>query len=276
MSAELAALQSAHRGERPQRTPWPGHRELRLPAADVGGIRLDEAVTVHDVARRLPAIADLRNLCRSLAMLDAIASPAPENRYYFFDTARAEGEEMASMSNGSGDEYSIVFSAAGSFIRGFDHESPMSPYGHHDHAPWPGVLDDIPAVFEPLLEEPAFIDENGVPIVTACLWREPTDDRWHHGTIDFPTGRADPDGSAGLFHLLIDRSPRAYQHFAEDYYEIPVDLAAVSAVYESQPLDQGIVSSLNGEISLTDLAQDISRIGYPQDMSRPVEPNAPR
>jgi hypothetical protein len=36
------------------------------------------------------------------------------------------------MNNGSGDEYSIVFAPAGAFVRGFDHESPMSPYGNDD------------------------------------------------------------------------------------------------------------------------------------------------
>ncbi|WP_459547551.1 hypothetical protein [Nocardia sp. X0981] len=106
-------------------------------------------MTVYDVARRLPAIADLRNLCRSLAMLDAILSPDRESRYYSFSTAWAEGEETASMSNGSGDEYSIVFSVAGAYVRGFSHESLMSPYAN-DCEPWPGV-------------------EDGVPVVTACL-----------------------------------------------------------------------------------------------------------
>jgi hypothetical protein len=33
---------------------------------------------------------------------------------------------MASMRNGSGDAYSIVFSSHGAFIRGMEHESPMS------------------------------------------------------------------------------------------------------------------------------------------------------
>jgi hypothetical protein len=232
-------------------------------SADVGGIRLDEPVTVHDVARRLPPIADLRNLCRSLAMLDAILSPDRESRYHFFDTAWGEGAEMAAMGNGSGDEYSIVFSAAGVYIRGFGHESPMSPY-RQDHAPWPGVIDDVPDVFRSFAEEPAFTDEDGVPVVTACLWREATDDRWHHGTIDFPSDHADPDGTTSLFHLLVDRSPGAFQRFAEDYYEVAVNLAAVSDVYGSRPLDRELVSSLNEEITLADLARDLSEIGYPR------------
>lgn len=224
---------------------------------------MDEPVTVSDVARRLPAIADLRDLCRSLAVLDAILSPDWESRYYSFNAGWADGEEMAWMRNGSGDEYSIVFSAAGACVRGFDHEAPMSPYGN-DGEPWPGVIDDVPEVFKPFVEEPAFTDEDGVPVVTACLWHEGTDDRWRHGAIDFPSDHADPDGATGLFPLLVDRSPEAYQRFAEDYYEVSVDLEAVRDVYALRPLDQELVSSLNAEVTLADLAQDISEIGYPQ------------
>ncbi|MFD9672647.1 hypothetical protein ACFWAO_12180 [Streptomyces sp. NPDC059981] len=103
-----------------------------------------------------------------------------------------------------------------------------------------------------------------MPVVTACLWRGPTDERWHHGTIDFPEGAVDPDGATGLFGLLVDRSPEAFRRFAEDYYEVSVDPGAVSQVYALRPLDQELVSLLNPEVSLTDLAQDISEIGYPQ------------
>lgn len=230
---------------------------------DVRGIRLDEHVTVHDIARQLPSLADLRNLCRSLAMLDAILSPDREGRYYSFNAGWADGEEMASMRNGSGDEYSIVFSAAGACVRGFGHEAPMSPYGN-DGEPWPGVIDEVPEVFRPFVEEPAFTDEDDVPVVTVCLWRGATDDRWRHGVIDFPTGCSDPDGATGLFELLVDRSPEAFQRFAEDYYEVPVDLEAVRDVYASRPLSQKLVSSLNPEVTLAALAEDIAGIGYPQ------------
>ncbi|MFF7530232.1 hypothetical protein ACFZB2_14215 [Streptomyces bobili] len=226
-------------------------------------------VTVYDVARRLPGIADLRDRCRSLAMLDAILSPEWEFRYHSFSTAWADGQEAASMRNGSGDEYTVVFCAAGAYVRGFGHETPMNPYGN-DGEPWPGVLDEVPERFKPFVEEPAFTDEDGVPVVTACLWRETTDDRWHHGTLDFPTDSADPDGSTSLFELLADPSPRAFQRFAEDYYEVPVDVAAVSDVYALRPLRQELVSSLNADVTLADLAKDITDIGYPQPHGEPV------
>jgi hypothetical protein len=230
---------------------------------------LDEHVTVYDVARRLPSIADLRDLCRSLAMLDAILSPDRESRYHSFNAGWADGEEMASMRDGSGDEYSIVFSAAGVCVRGFSHESLMSPYGN-DGEPWPGVIDEVPEPFKPFVEEPAFTDEDGVPVVTACLWRGATDDRWHHGVIEFPENAVDPDGATSLFELLVDRSPEAFQRFAEDCYEVSVDLGAVDQVSALRPLSQELVSLLNCEVSLTDLAQDISEIGYPQPNQEPA------
>jgi hypothetical protein len=162
-----------------------------------------------------------------------------------------------------------VFSAAGAYVRGFGHESPLSPYSN-DGEPWPGVIDEVPEHFKPFVEELAFTDEAGVPVVTACLWRGETDEQWCHGTIDFPKGAVDPDGATSLFELLVDPSPEAFQRFAEDYYEVSVDLGAVGQVYALRPLSQEVVSLLNPEISMVDLVQDMSEIGYPQPDQEPV------
>ncbi|MER6138475.1 hypothetical protein ABT174_00230 [Streptomyces sparsogenes] len=220
-------------------------------------------MTVHDIARQLPEIDVLRDHCRSMAMLEAVLSPEWADRYYSFDAHWSESESMASMRNGSGDEYSIVFSAAGAYIRGFAHESPTSPYA--EDGPWPGVLDDVPEVFRACVEEPAFSDEDGMPVITACIWRESGDDGWKTGTIDFPEeATGDPDGAGSLFALLVDRSAEAFQRWAEDYYEVPVNVQAVRHVLSSRPLTEGVVSALNPEVTLTDLAEDITKIGYPQ------------
>jgi hypothetical protein len=70
----------------------------------------------------------LKKLCQSLATLDAIMSPEWEYRYYSFNSKWAEGEMMASMRNGSGDEYFILFNSEGAIMKGFAHESSMSPW----------------------------------------------------------------------------------------------------------------------------------------------------
>ncbi|WP_431897199.1 hypothetical protein [Nonomuraea sp. bgisy101] len=218
-------------------------------------------MTAHDVARLLPGVPILRDLCRSMAVLEAILSPEWASRYHSFDAGWSPREEMASMRNGSGDEYSIVFSATGAYIRGFDHEAVMSPY--NNDGPWPGVLDSVPDIFRHCVEEPAFCDEDGMPIVTACLWREAGDDRWRAGEIEYPDGESDPDGAAHLFGLLVDPSAEAFRWFAEDYYEVPVDLDAVRHVHALRPLTQAVVTALNADLTLKDLAEDLAASRYP-------------
>jgi hypothetical protein len=48
------------------------------------------------------------------------------------------------------------------------------------------------------------------------------------------------------------------------YYELnSVDLAAVREVYALRPLTQPLVTALNQQLSMADLAYDIAEIGYP-------------
>src|SRR5437867_3802029 len=119
----------------------------------------------------LPGIESLKRLSQSLAMLDAIMSPEWEYRYYSFNSKWGEAEMMASLRNGSGDEYFILFNPHGAITKGFAHESPMSPYATQSGKPWSGVLDDVPDEFKAFLSEPAFsIDD-----ATFCIWRKYTD-----------------------------------------------------------------------------------------------------
>ncbi|SDM37253.1 hypothetical protein SAMN05421874_1634 [Nonomuraea maritima] len=196
-----------------------------------------------------------------MAMLEAILSPEWSSRYHSYDADWGPEEELASMRNGSGDEYSIVFAAEGTYIRGFAHEAVMSPYGND--GPWPGVLDSVPEMFRQHVQEPAFCDEHGMPVVTACLWRAADDDRWRVGEIDYPDDVSDPDGAAYLFTRLIEPTPEAFRRFVEDYYEVSVDLDAVRHVYALRPLTQAVVTALNADLSIEDLANDLAAARYP-------------
>ncbi|MEU3651851.1 hypothetical protein AB0E67_03210 [Streptomyces sp. NPDC032161] len=203
--------------------------------------------TVHETAARLPDAVELRAHLRALAILDATIGDDPRFCCYTFDTAWGPGEEAALMKNGSGDDFSVLFTPAGALIRGFDHESEMSPYGTDDEQVWPGVIDEVPAALSPLLNEPAFRDEGiDTPRVTACLWRETGDTVWRTGSaIAFPPGSEDPDGSGFLFRLLTDRSPETVQDHFEDYYERPIPLDAVRHVLAGLPLTPAITAALN-------------------------------
>jgi hypothetical protein len=64
--------------------------------------------------------------------------------------------------------------------------------------------------------------------------------------------------------LLLDDSPEAYRRFAEENYELKsVDPATVSEVYALRPLIRPLVTILNDQLSVADLAHDIAVIGYP-------------
>jgi hypothetical protein len=202
----------------------------------------DLPVSVLEIAAALPGPEELLQRSQALAMCDAIMSPAWEDRYYSVDsrwnTDRAE--RMASMRNGSGDDYSIVFSPAGVFIRGLDHEAPESP----------GLFDDVPAGFADLVSEPAFSHGSNI-----CLWREAGDSRWHGRGLD---------EAAWLFELLAAGTPEAYREFAEDHYEEDVDLGAVTGVFALRPLTGELVRRLNPDVTVAYLADDIAEIDYPR------------
>ncbi|BCM90484.1 hypothetical protein IAD21_02337 [Abditibacteriota bacterium] len=198
----------------------------------------------------------LRLLCQSLAMLDAIIEPEWESRYYSFDSHWNPGEALASMRDGSGDEYVIWFGAVGTILKGFAHESVMSPYQRTPPCVWPGVLDDVPEVFSVFWANPAFERD----ATTFCIWRTPSDISWQRGEIQFPPGQ-DPDGSADLL-VLLDGNPRTYQLWAEDYYEHSISLAAVTHIYEHRPLSQKVVTLLNSDLRLVDVREDAQEIGY--------------
>ena len=180
-----------------------------------------------------------------------------QDRYYSFNSRWAPGAEMGSMRNGCGDDFFAHFSQSGCWLKGFAHEYPMSPHRWSPSRIWPGVLDSLPAQFEPCLREPAFALQD----TTFCIWRRTWDPVWSVGGIEFPDAE-DPDGSEFLLADL-DGKPTTYQRFAEEYYERDLDLGSVEHVYAHRPLTQSIVETLNPDRTLDELAAEIREIGYP-------------
>jgi hypothetical protein len=204
----------------------------------------------------LPSISDLMRQSQALAMLDAILSPEWEYRYYSYNSRWAPGATMASMRNGSGDEYFILFDGVGAAIKGFDHEADMSPWQADPPTVWPGVLDSVPVEFAAFLEEPAF----AISDVTFCIWRQHGDAAWQCGVRDYPAGD-DPDGSAWML-AIFDGDAATYQAFAQQYYEVDVPLAAIEHIYDLKPLSNEIVNALNADVTLEALEPDTLEIGY--------------
>jgi hypothetical protein len=197
---------------------------------------------------RLPDPERLRRTLQSMAMLDAILCPDWQYRYYSFNSTWAPGEEMGSMRDGSGDHFFAHFSHAGCWLKGFVHECPLCP----------GVLTAVPEEFAVCLNEPAFCLQD----VTFCIWKRHVDLTWQIGAGSSPVDLRD-DGSERLLTPL-DGQPETYQEWAVDYYERNVEITAVEHVYRLEPLTPEVVTRLNPELSVVELAAEIQEIGYPQ------------
>ncbi|GAA3575123.1 hypothetical protein GCM10022235_50940 [Kribbella ginsengisoli] len=236
--------------------PQVGATGLAIGAAN----RLNVRVSVYELLGRLPDVDKVRRISRALAMLDAVLSPEPEYRIYSFDAQWSPTDEAALMRSGTGDDYSIVFSPDGVIAQGFDHDSPISPWGRPGKETWPGLFIGVPDELAPALDEPSFTDDQGNRSVTVCFWRTPADDRWLCGPVE----GVDKDGADWLFDLIANGRPEAYLTFAESYYEVALELDAVAHVYALMPLTEEIVTALNPEVMLKDLKDDIAEIGYPR------------
>jgi hypothetical protein len=201
----------------------------------------------------MPDPPRLRRLAKSLAVLDSILSPEWEYRYYSYNAKWAEGEEMASMRNGSGDHWFILFCSAGVALLGLDHESSVFEPGN----PYTGLFEGLPEQFhENFLKEPAFDTANS----SFCMWRTAAEGSWRVGS-KLPD-KNDPDGSGWMLSIL-EGNPQQYVEFARDYYEVEVPRDAVEKVYSHAPLSAELVRSLNPEVGPEDLTEDLAEIAYP-------------
>ncbi len=202
---------------------------------------------------------ELRKLMISLAVLDEIMSPEWEYRYYSFDPNWAENLEMASMRNGSGDEFFIVFSPVGTVIKGFAHESPMSPYRNENPSEldiWPGIYDQLPGNLRHLIDDPA-LEPN---VVTYCIWWETQSPGWKCGVHDLPLEH-DPDGSQMDLQIL-NGNPLTYQMYAREYYDQEIPVSFIEAIYRHSPFSKEAVLKMNSKVNFNTLLVNMRSYGY--------------
>jgi len=200
----------------------------------------------------------LKRLLKSLAVLDLIMSPEWDSRYYSYNSKWSDEEEMGSMRNGCGDEFFVLFTKDGCFLKGFDHESEMSSWSTPEQKPWPGIYNGVPEVLESALSEPAFSTNN----VSFCYWRLTNDKTWSRGDFELPSSD-DPDGAEYLLNIL-DGSPSSYQEYAEEYFEEDIPLSPIREIYSHKPITAKTLEYLNPEITLESIQQELEEIGYPE------------
>lgn len=183
-------------------------------------------------------------------MLDAILCPEWQYRYYSFNCGWATGAQMASMRDGCGDDWFLLFDSVGAALKGFAHELA------EDKSFGAKIRAQVPGEFSEFLNEPAFSMHDA----TFCFWRKADDSVW--GKVE---GSLIEDGSDELLASLV-AGPDGYVAWAEDYFEVPVSRQAVCAVFEHAPLTDEIIHTLNPDAELAFVYGEAAEIGYPRQM----------
>lgn len=196
----------------------------------------------------LPSIPTLRRTAQSLAMLDAILCPEWEDRYYSFNAAWGTKEQMASMRNGCGDDWFLLFDPAGAALKGYAHELEM------DEAYAAKIQSEVPPEFASFLNEPSFCMTHA----TFCYWRRNNDLEWSQVNSGISDTIAEE-----MLDLLIS-GPSAYQEWIQEYLEKDISLDGIVAIFNHSPLHEDLVKSLNPEADMGAVLKEAAEIGYPK------------
>jgi hypothetical protein len=206
--------------------------------------RQDDALanTARYAPAMLPPPATLERTCKGLALLDAILCEDWQYRLFSFNAAWSAdgGERMASMRNGQGDEWFIVFVGEHAFFKAFWHEHPPA-----DPA---AIFAGLPSVLEAQRQEPAFSMED----VTFGGWYDPAQGWTLRGDLaPFSEELAILSGSAEVA-----------QAYVASYFEVALPLAPIEQLLRGAPLDAALVAQIAPDRSMESLQGDTDEVGY--------------
>ncbi len=188
--------------------------------------------------------------CRALAIADTILMPEWEYRYFSFNRFWSYNpcEMLASMRDGEGEEYFILFNeqgAAGKVFNGV-------PSTLHNE----NYLEKMPACFKSFMNEPAFCVEN----YSYFFWIMK-----NFKDSFVPLRRDDNNYGPGEF---LANDFRFYHQWAQNYYDRDIDLDSIESIFIPHTLDphmphtinKSVLNKLNHEISLDDIYDDLNEI----------------
>lgn len=204
----------------------------------------------------MPEIVELRRHMQRLAAVTAVFAIEHGEPQFSFNPRWRDHQQVATNINGQGDELYIHFFEGGCLLKGFAHESEMSPYKRADRSVWPGVLDNVPSDFKRSLEEPAFSPE----ATTFAIWRLTTDTRWHTGNVTFPANEYN-DGSMNLLEP-VTFSATAFTNWLSENYETDVELDIIQSVFDGEPLSDAQMAKLNSTSPIRSIRDAVRRTGY--------------
>jgi hypothetical protein len=172
-----------------------------------------------------PSLApqQLKRALQCAVACDALLTSDPLLRTFTWEKNWIDGVDLAMYYSGGGDSAMVFFPASGQvLIKGFDHESEVSPHARDVYAVWPRMYDDVPAALMACLaDERAEQDE-----VTFVYWSE-DGVQWCQGRADIPEDM--DDGSDWLLDML-QMDADDFIDWGRDYFGAKFDDVGADAV----------------------------------------------
>ncbi|MBR2564210.1 MAG: hypothetical protein IKE29_06270 [Paenibacillus sp.] len=206
----------------------------------------------------------LHQWMRVMAVLDIILCDEEWLRVHRYHELRPD-IAWGSVDNGTGDHLHVLFTNTGTLIKGFDHESPLSPYAREDGEIYPGMYEGIPEELHSILCQHE--EELNREDVTCCIWQEGDDLKWKTGSwMKYALAEEhETDAEGGLDFLLgyIEETPEAYIDWAEGYYDMQeMSLAAVTEIYNHAPVNADLIRRLNPNRKVSVAMDEIKECGW--------------
>lgn len=188
-------------------------------------------------------IPDAKTLHKRLmlcAKLDFLLNQDDETYtiYHYDDKNWLADGDYVRIDDGSGDHLHILMTQNSTVIKGFSHESKLSPYNAnrpewlHQHNFFAGLEGKLKIeILDPALEPEC---------TTFAVWSQPGNEKWQFA--DFPPACNEPDGSDDLLDAILDIN--SYSNFLTDYYEIELDRPTLEQLFNGAVFSDKILIKL--------------------------------
>ena len=195
----------------------------------------------------------LKETLIKLAAINIILCDEDWLRYYRYTKEWSNGVDLAEIDNGSGDNMFIFFSDKGCVIKGFDHESEVSPHAQDEYKVWDGMYDGLPSHLANLLEDESVEKED----VTFCIWRENGDSEWRRGNVNYENG--EDDGSGFLLGTIYSNGAD-FKEWADDYFELELSETLISDVFNGKPITDELIMGINSGCDLNTVKSELKEL----------------
>jgi len=196
----------------------------------------------------LPEPDELLKRSKSLAALDALCCQQWDVRYFSHNAHWGEGEQMASMRDGEGNGYFILFAPFGTAMKG----TCIANGAFEDNAIADSARAKMPEKFADFLSEPTF----SIHEASFIAWFDEKNKKWTK------TESEKEDGS-GFLTEIIRGDEETFRDWANVYYEIDLKPVFIEHVFQFMPIDGKFIEQLGFSLDGKQLLEDMDEIGYP-------------